>query len=134
MRVVVDTNVLVAALLSPRGPSGRILDLLTEELLIPLYDGRILDEYREVLSRREFGFSSHVVEALLEHVETIGQRMTAVPVSVILPDKDDQAFLEVAIAGHAEALITGNLRHFPSSARLGVRVVDPATFLAQWRS
>lgn len=134
MRVVVDTNVLVAALLSPRGPSGRILDLLAEELLTPLYDDRILDEYREVLSRREFGFSSHVVEALLEHVETAGQRVTAAPAPVALPDLDDQAFLEVAIAGRAEALVTGNLRHFPSTMRLGVRVVDPATFLAQWRA
>jgi predicted nucleic acid-binding protein len=46
-----------------------------------------------------------------------------------LPDPDDEPFLEVAIAGRVEAIVTGNKRHFPKKDYKGVRILSPAEFL-----
>ena len=135
MKIVLDTNVLVSAVLSPYGPPARILDLILLGKLTPLYDDRILYEYRQVLQRARFGFEPQAVEALLQYVELVGTKVVASPLGEYkaVADPEDLMFLEVALAGQAEALITGNIRHFPSAIRQGVRVVEPATFLAQWR-
>jgi uncharacterized protein len=58
MRVVIDTNVIVSGILNPHGSPGRIVNVLLSEASTALYDDRILSEYREVLLRPAFGFSS----------------------------------------------------------------------------
>ncbi len=132
MNVVLDTNVLVAGLLTPRGPSGRIIDLLLNGDLTPCFDDRIMAEYREVLARAKFGFDPTQIEAVLDYIEGDGLHIVAAPPGVFLPDPDDTAFLEVAIAAGVERLITGNTRHFPAKSRRGIRVVDPREFIEQW--
>ena len=134
MNIVLDTNVLVSALLSPYGPPARILDLTLLGKLIPLYDDRILHEYRQVLLRERFGFALQAVEAVLQYVELAGTKVIAAPLArrQAAPDPEDLMFLEVALVGRADALITGNVHHFPSAIRQGIRVVEPAAFLVQW--
>ncbi len=133
MKIVLDTNVLVSALLNPYGPPARILDLILLGTLIPCYDDRILHEYRQVLLRERFGFEPQGVEALLQYVELVGTKVIASPLAGhhAAPDPEDLMFLEAALAGEAEAVITGNVRDFPSTIRQGVRVVEPAAFLAR---
>jgi predicted nucleic acid-binding protein len=46
-----------------------------------------------------------------------------------LPDPDDEPFLEVALAGGAKAMVTGNKRHFPREEYEGIRMLFPAEFL-----
>lgn len=135
MKIVLDTNVLVSALLSPYGPPARMLDLILLGQLVPLYDDRILHEYRQVLLRERFGFEPQAVEALLQYVELVGTKVVASPLAKhqAVPDPEDLMFLEVALVGQADALITGNVRHFPLAIRQGVRVVEPAAFLAHWQ-
>jgi putative PIN family toxin of toxin-antitoxin system len=132
VKVVVDTNVLVSALLNPSGPPARILDLMLLDKLSPLYDDRMLHEYRQVLVRERFGFEPQAVDDLLQYVELVGTKVVASPLAKhgAAPDRDDLMFLEVALAGRADALITGNIRHFPSAIRQGIRVLKPAAFLA----
>jgi len=65
MKIVLDTNVLVSALLSPFGPPARVLDLILVGDLIPVFDDRILAEYRQVLARERFGFDPGDVADLL---------------------------------------------------------------------
>jgi predicted nucleic acid-binding protein len=55
--------------------------------------------------------------------------VASVPLSVSLPDPDDEAFLEIAISGAADYLVTGNGAHFPSQLCQGVKVVSPSAFL-----
>jgi len=129
MRIVLDTNVLVAGLLSPHGPCGRIVDALLAGDLVPLVDDRILAEYAEVLRRPEFGFATEDVDDLLEHLGAEGEQVVAPPLALVLPDATDAPFLEVALAGSAEAVITGNLKHFSEAARGGLAVLGPAPFL-----
>jgi putative PIN family toxin of toxin-antitoxin system len=130
MRVVIDTNVLVSGIINPHGPPGRIVDAILSEAITVLYDDRILSEYREVLMRSIFGFDSTDVETILDFIEATGEHITAGEVDVVLPDSTDLPFLEVAMAGAADALISGNLKHFkPRRGRHNVDVSTPAEFL-----
>jgi uncharacterized protein len=132
MRFVVDTHVLVSGLLSPHGPPGRILDGLVGGELVMVFDDRVLAEYVEVLARPRFGFKRRDIEELLDHLRTSGEHLVVSPVGADLPDPDDLPFLEVAVAGAVDALVTGNLRHYPERLVQGARVVDPSRFLAEW--
>lgn len=132
MRVVLDTNVLVSGLLNPHGSPGRIVDALLASQVRPLFDDRILREYREVLSRPKFGFDIEDVEYFLDYLETEGEPVVAIPLDLSLPDPDDIPFLEVASAGRADALVTGNEAHFrPSRGSHKVKVITPPEFLAE---
>ena len=97
--------------------------------LVPLHDTRILWEYQEVLERPKFPFRKEAVESLLAEIQADGEAVASGPLPKRLPDPDDEAFLEVALAGKADCLVTGNLRDYPAAARVGMRVVSPAEFL-----
>jgi len=126
--VVLDTNVLVSALLNPFGAPARLLALVTSGDLVAAYDERILAEWNDVLRRPRFAFPSSEIDALLRTLEREGLRVSG-NVEAHLPDPDDASFLEVAATCGA-TLITGNVRHFPPEYRLGVTVTDPSSFLA----
>jgi putative PIN family toxin of toxin-antitoxin system len=130
MRVVIDTNVMVSGVLNPHGPPGRIVNALLSETITVLHDDRILSEYREVLLRPAFRFPRSDVEVLLDFVESAGEHVSAEPLTLVLPDPNDLPFLEVATSGNADALITGNIKHFkPRRGRHSVLVTTPADFL-----
>ena len=136
MRVVIDTNVLVSGLISPHGVPARIIDLAFLGQIICVYDDRILAEYAEVLARPKF---SRVIrpqdrDDILDFFERLGERVLAEPLILPpdIPDKDDLPFIEVAVAGQARLLITGNMEHFACFDRCGliVRAATPAEALA----
>jgi putative PIN family toxin of toxin-antitoxin system len=127
MRVVIDTNVLVSGIINPHGPPGRVVDAIVSLTLTTLYEDRILSEYREVLLRPVFGFRRNDVYALLDFIEFSGEHITAGPVNVVLPDPADLPFVEVAMAGLADALVTGNTKHFTPARR--VSILTPAALL-----
>lgn len=135
MKIVLDTNVLVSGLLSPGGPPGRILDLVTSGRILLLFDDRILAEYRDVLARPRLRIAPVEAAGILELIERDGLLTVAAPLAIELPDPDDLPFLEVALAGRADFLITGNVRHFPAvSPGIEVPVIVPTAFLAVWLS
>jgi len=130
MRVVIDTNVWVSGVMNPHGPPGRIVDEVLAEAFTVLYDDRIMSEYREVLARPAFGFSLPDINALLDFIETTGEMVTGLRLPIELPDSRDLPFLEVAAAGRADALMTGNTRHFkPRRGEHGVRICTPTEFM-----
>jgi putative PIN family toxin of toxin-antitoxin system len=122
LRIVLDTNVLVSGLLNPEGNPGRILDLFLAGEVTLLADDRILAEYRAVLRRPKFGLDAADVSDFLDLLEAESERVTATPIGSKLPDESDRAFVEVALAGGAESLVTGNVRHFrlPHVGRLSI--------------
>jgi len=131
VRLVLDTNVVVSALLSPRGAPGRVLDQVLAGDHVLLLDDRIRAEYAEVLARPKFAFAAHDVATLLAYLAAWGEPVVAEPVRVQLPDPDDLPFVEVALTGRADALVTGNPRHYDvPGLPEAVRVVSPAGLLA----
>lgn len=133
MRIILDTNVLVSALITPFGNAARILDMILIDELQILYDDRILSEYREVLLRPRFGFEKKDVDALLSFMEAEGFRITAAPLKEASIDDDDVPFVEVAISGETDALITGNKRHFEGRYAKQLKIMTPDEFLKFWR-
>ncbi len=126
MRLVVDTNVLVSSLLTPRGTAARLMDHLIGAGDAWLVDLRILAAYRQVLPRPRFRLSSRIVEEVFSAIDASVLIIEAAPLRVRLPDPTDLPFLEVAAAGRADALVTGNARHFvPLEGAHGIRVVSP---------
>ena len=135
MRVVIDTNVLVSGVLNPHGPPGRIVDAILAETFTVLYDDRILGEYRAVLARPTFGFRPAELQTLLDFVEVAGESVAARSLTVVLSDPTDLPFLEVAATAHADALVTGNAKHFkPQRGRHDVNIWTPAGFLERLRT
>jgi uncharacterized protein len=129
MRIVLDTNVLVSGLLTPFGSSGEIIRMVFSSVLILCTDARILSEYREVLYRPKFQFDQDKVAILIDFITQYGQLISSLPLQTPLPDPDDEAFLEAAIAGRVKALITGNKIHYPSASRKGIDVLSPSEFI-----
>ncbi len=128
MKVVLDTNVLVAGLLTPGGTCAQVLDLVIEGVVEACVDERILGEYEMVLRRPRLAIPAGEARAVLDIIRRTAEPVAAVPLPADLPDKEDVPFLEVATAAGA-ILVTGNLRHFPKKACKGVRVLSPAGLL-----
>ncbi|HLA89093.1 MAG TPA: putative toxin-antitoxin system toxin component, PIN family [Gemmatimonadaceae bacterium] len=129
MRIVLDTNVVVSGLISDAGAPAQIVDLCLSSDLGLIVDRRIVAEYREVLARAEFGFAPHDVDAFLATLAW-AEHVVAAPLPFRLPDRDDEPFLEVAVAGGADALVTGNERHFRlRTGRLAVAILSPRKLL-----
>lgn len=118
MTVVLDTNVIVSALISPGGIPATILSLLLNGKLTVQYDNRILEEYGAVLSRSKFPFKESLIRQLLDYIRNEGEFVTAEPTKVHFANMDDRAFYEVAKTGNAKYLITGNKRHFPNEEKV----------------
>ena len=135
MRFVLDTNVLVSGLLTPFGASAQIVGMVASGQLVVCHDARILTEHEEVLARPKFDFPKATVSDLLEQIQGEGISLATRPLGTALPDRDEEPFLEVAVAANAETphdavrLVTGNSKHFPEESRQGVTVVSPRFFI-----
>lgn len=114
---VIDTNVLVSALLSSRADAAtvQVIARMLAGEITPVYSGAILAEYREVLRRKKFGFSPNIVNHLLDAVTRFGLLVEPTPTGAILPDMKDLPFYEVVHEKREDGayLVTGNIRHFP---------------------
>lgn len=62
---------------------------------------------------------------MMDRIRHRGQSTVAHPLARAVPDADDRPFIEVAHAAAADAIVTGNRRHFPAAAMKGVAVVSP---------
>jgi uncharacterized protein len=133
VRIVLDTNVLVSGLLTPFGPCGEIVRMVTSGRITLCVDARILLEYEEVLLRLKFDMDQQKAGVVLEYIRNFGQVHAASPLPRTLPDADDNVFLEVARCAAAECLVTGNLKHFPPECRSAVQVLLPSGFLEFFR-
>ena len=125
MRVVVDTNVIVSALMNVHGTPAKILSLILNGNIKIVYDNRIIFEYVEVLSRKEFGFSEEIVNDMIDYFKHDGEFINAEYEKIKFSDETDKKFYEVYKSGKAQYLITGNIKHFPKKNAL----VIPKNFI-----
>ena len=134
MRVVIDTNVIVSAMLSAGGAPDQVVQLVLQGALRPVVDSRMIGEYDEVTARPRFGFDPVERRMLLEVLSTLAEHVVAPPLRLTLPDPDDRMFVEVARAAGADAIVTGNIAHFrPRRGTLGVAVLTPREVVDRMR-
>lgn len=129
MRVVLDTNVLVSALLKRHGNEALVLSATLAGKFELIVSPAVLAEYELVLPRPRFGFSPAEVRAALTALRHAGRLVRPTQTIEKCPDESDNRFLECAEAGRADYLVTGNTKHFP--VRWGQTRVVRATALIQ---
>ena len=130
-RLVIDTNVLVSALLTPGRTADLALRAMRARGAVALVDAAVEAEYRGVLARPKFSkVDAALREGLLRAVLDGCERVAVgAPSTHPLIDGDDRAFVDVALAGRALAVVTGNTKHYPTG--LGFAVWTPAELLAR---
>jgi putative PIN family toxin of toxin-antitoxin system len=133
--VVLDTNVLVAALRSRRGASFQIIRLIGQNALRPNVSVALALEYEEVLKRADLvpGLTEADIDGFLDFIFQSSNLVPSVrPNRPSLSDPDDEMVLDLAAQRNAE-ILTYNKRDFGEAARRGVAVSTPADFLESLR-
>lgn len=126
MIIVLDTNVLVSGLLKGNSNPATIMRWIVTGKLISAYDFRIINEYREVLSRPKFKFRKQNTDSILKVIEAEGVLIQPLPLKLTLEDPGDLPFIEVAAACKEALLVTGNQKHFKECEAIGVKLITPA--------
>ena len=133
-RIVIDSNVLVSSLRSRRGASYRLLRMLGSDRFEVCLSVALMLEYEDAAKRSSSAIllPTKAIDDILDYM-----CLKAVPCKVFylwrpfLPDPKDDMVLELAIAGHCNAIVTFNRRHFVGAEKLGIRIVTPRKFLRE---
>ena len=114
---VLDTNVIVAALLSRHSDAStvRVVGSIGKSKLCPLFNEEIIAEYEDVLHRAKFRFPKRDVDAILGRLKEVGISSNRFPAGEAFPDPKDVVFYEVALSKDDAYLVTGNTKHFPAT-------------------
>lgn len=127
---VIDTNVIVAAMMSKHSDSAtvKVINAVRDGRLKPVLAPDIVAEYGEVLSRSKFQFEESDVRQTIDAIVSNAVFLEPKSSGETFADETDRVFYEVALAGQSDdtRLVTGNLRHYPVSPI----VVTPAQMIA----
>ena len=126
---VIDTNVVVSAMLRWDSVPGQVLEQAFVGDVIPLLNGQVIKEYMEVLRRPKFHFDEEKINIIIDEMLKRGIFVDAEDTDIVLPDQKDAVFYEIVMEKRKceEAfLITGNIKHFPAEPY----IVTPREMLA----
>jgi predicted nucleic acid-binding protein len=113
---VIDTNVIVSALLSSRPDSYplAVMAHVYSGAITPVFNDDIIKEYRDVLAREKFHFNPTDVESAIAVITDYGLNVERSKVEgEAFPDSKDVVFYEVKMSKTDAYLVTGNIKHFP---------------------
>jgi uncharacterized protein len=113
-RLVLDTNVVVSAVLKPDGLQKLIFQVALSPFCEVFVSAPILTEYEEVLSRKRFKFRPDEVHAVMRLIKSKAVLVAPKNAVAAALDPDDNMFLECAEEAEADYLVTGNKKHFPA--------------------
>jgi|ERR1051325_24042 putative PIN family toxin of toxin-antitoxin system len=131
-RIVLDTNVLVAAIRSQRGASFELLQRISEGVFEIAVSVALALEYESVLLRHvaESHLTSDEISNLVDYMCEIGMWQEIFFLwRPYLRDPSDDLILELAVAAGCDAIVTHNTRDFVGIERFGINVLTPAAFL-----
>jgi len=125
IKVVLDTNIIVSAALSPKGNPAKIINIIadTDEVQI-YYSMAIIDEYQEVLSRERLKIAVETQICITRAIKEIGILIEPAASDMPLPDEGDRIFYDTSKTAGAY-LITGNRKHYPDEPH----ILTPAQFI-----
>lgn len=131
-RVVLDTNVLISAVLQPKGPPRAAVDAVRTAGGVLLFSEQTFDELRTRLERPKFDkYVSREGRALfLVQLDAVSEWVAITGAKMGCRDLDDDKLLETAIMGEADCLITGDRDLLVMSPFHDIPIVTPADFLA----
>lgn len=131
LRVVLDTNVVVSALLH-RGPTSQLVTAWQQGKIVLLVSKAVLNEYLRVLAYPKFRLTAEEIRILIEHqfMPFAGPVQVAEVPQVIRADPSDNIILACAVGGRARYLVSGDHHLLDLGAHRGVAIMTPARFLA----
>jgi putative PIN family toxin of toxin-antitoxin system len=132
LQLVLDTNILIAALRSKWGASYRLIQSIEGGRWTLNISVALALEYEEILKRPDIlpGFTEQDVDRFLNYLFSVATLVPSVATRrPNLPDPDDECILELAAQRHA-IIVTHNRRHFLGAEKLGVSVMSPAEALS----
>jgi putative PIN family toxin of toxin-antitoxin system len=125
MNVVLDTNILVSAALTPKGKADGVLGIIFDNAQIQLDScDIIIAEYRRVLSKPRLSIAPEVQFEILESIKNDGRYVKPEMSKIPFTHEDDRIFYDAAKCADAY-LITGNKKHYPKERF----ILNPAEFL-----
>jgi putative PIN family toxin of toxin-antitoxin system len=127
-RVVLDTNIIVSAILQPLGPPAQAFLLALSHSLQMCVSGRIFAEYEEVIRRPRFRRTEGAIQSTLTAIREHAYWVRPTEIVQACSDPDDDIFLECAQASQAHFLVTGNIKDFPA-AWLNTEIITPRRLL-----
>jgi len=134
-RIVLDTNILIAALMSRRGASFKLLSLIGQEFFETVVSVPLVLEYEDVakrLSGDKIALSSDMVDDIIDYICSVSMHQSIYYLwRPLLKDSKDDLVLEVAMNAQADAIITFNIRDFAEASQHDVEIITPKTFLEQ---
>jgi putative PIN family toxin of toxin-antitoxin system len=128
LRLVIDTNVLVSAVLKPDGLQRTVFLLATAKPARWYVSGPIMEEYAAVLARPELKIRKSLRLQFIQLIKNHTHSVTPSRLTQLTTDPDDNIFLECADAARADYLVTGNQRHFPRFWKK-TKIIDSREFL-----
>lgn len=132
MKVVLDTDVIVSALRSPKGASRFLLENLLKGAFVAVASVNMMFEYESVLTRPEHLMAAGLTEEEMRKVvEGLAALMEPITPFFLwrpqLRDPNDEMILDVAVNGGCDAIVTFNRRHFePAAEKFGLQILSPA--------
>ena len=125
---VIDTNVIVSSMLKKDSIPGQIVQSVSEDIITPILNEEIIDEYSEVLSRNKFGLDIKEIDSLLNIIKAKAIFLERKQTLEDFIDEDDIVFFEIVMSARSTMdayLITGNMKHYPIRSY----VVTPAQMM-----
>lgn len=133
MRVVVDTSVLVRAVIMPHGTVGPVLLRLRHGDYTLLYDQSLLEELLDVLNRprirHKYGLTEEDIETVVGLILLRGEAVVPEQRISACRDPKDEKFLEVAVAGKADVIVSGDEDLLALHPFAGIPILPPVDFL-----
>lgn len=133
MRIVLDTNIFISALISPGGHPDRLVDAWLRGDVTVVTSREQLAEIAGVLARDRMRkwIDQADADALLAHIETRAEIIDGLPRVSHASDPDDNVIIATAIAGAAVLLVTGDKSHLLSLGEVeGIRILSPTNAVA----
>jgi len=133
VRVVLDTNVLISAILFGGKPRD-ILRLIIRGQINASISPNLEIEFKDVLSRPKFKLTAEECFIISKEIEAlITMVFPRTSVKVIQPDPDDNAVLECAIEAEADYIVTGGPHLLGLGGFKGIKIVTPSEFLQKFK-
>lgn len=133
MRAVVDTNVLVRAVIRPQGTVGPVLLRLRQGEYTLLYSRTLLEELTDVLNRPrirdKYRLTDQNIQTVVALILLRGEGVTPTERIAACRDPKDDKFLEVAVAGEADVIVSGDEDLLILHPYAGIPIVPPSEFL-----
>lgn len=110
--MVIDTNIIVSALLSADSNAFKVLSDALDGKYTVLISEEIFQEYQDVLHREKFGFDEEIISFLLEWFKENAIWIEVSKSNIPMKDEKDRVFYDLANSCKAR-LVTGNIKHYP---------------------